>query len=255
MTDPIEHIRQREIEHQRDHDRNHTESCLPAGCSPDEGDIPVLLREVDRLSERLENFHALRRARNAINLGDGTVDFRNQFSPDGLVTLPINAQGHVDCPKCATGVPIDLASHPSRISATERVAVDGVTETCPECGIVPGGLVAHVGPHSWASAGSQAEWTEAQIRALATEEGIDLTDCIIGGSYASNGINRAQMVERLRMLVAIPKDDGATKRARPNAGRPRHCPNFKTCHGKLKAPADKEAGLCNKCRKAAKSTS
>lgn len=245
MTDIIERIRQREAEHQMLHERDASiPSCLPAGCSPDQGDIPVLLAEVDRLRQRVDNFDAMRRARNAINLRGGPSGLPNQFDSDGL---PINAQGHVDCPQCATAQPADPQAHPNRMDAVcalggiddiERqmrelpsehpdpvtspsagivpiAYEDGIevrpasnAKPCPECGITPdkNGLVVHVGPHSWSVSGKE---------------------------------------------IAKHVDSAVSNRARQNAGRPRNCPNSKTCHGRLKSATDKEAGLCKKCRKTA----
>ena len=186
----IERIRQREVEHQLLHERDgRLESCLPAGCAPDEGDIPALLREIDRLTAALR-----------------------ERGESRLVTLPLNAQGHVDCPACG-GPALDQES-------------------------------------------TRTEWAEAEIRALAAEEGIDLTDCVVSGISAPDGIGREQMISRLRLLAATPTGISVrseqSKRARPNAGRPRNCPNFKSCKGRLKSATDKGAGVCGKCRKAAK---
>lgn len=260
MTDIIEAIRQREIEHQRDHDKHHTESCLPAGCSRDEGDIPVLLREVDRLTALLP---------------------------------PVNAAGHVDCPACGTssriteepgydgsGEPMDLTmrriengdSHAfDRAELRETIGVVRAGDAVVTLGdsrhnadgrpiLYPGETINDlpIGDLQWMI---DHEWTEAKIRELAAEEGIDLTGCIIGGAYASGGINRAQMIERLRMLVVIPLDDpdGYPNQAdalvlqpKRSAGRPRNCRATKGCKGKLRTPAEKEAGACRKCRKAQK---
>lgn len=128
----IEQIRQRESEHQMLHERDASiPPCLPAGCSPDQGDIPVLIAIVDSLTEKLRAERELSKA-------------------------TVNAQGHVNCPACAS--PLDKNGH----------------------------LIPNV----------------------------------------------------------------AAKRARPNAGRPRNCPNFKACRGRLKSAADKTAELCRKCRKA-----
>lgn len=49
-------IKQREIEHQREHDEfgSTLESCLPGGCDKRDGDIPTLIQMVESLTFKLK---------------------------------------------------------------------------------------------------------------------------------------------------------------------------------------------------------
>ncbi len=305
MTDLIESIRRREAEHQLLHERDASiPSCLPAGCSPDQGDVPVLLALVDSLTEKLRVEREY-----STKLATGIV-------------LPVNEQGHVDCPKCATAQSVlsgpgsFLAGRPCQECGIQ--VGDVLTELCvhmeeirqreatpyaaevahadPQQPVVPesvttsavsdGGTTAVEG---WRPSSDPEFLTHSRIGIICTD-GHEHTLAMIAdttgqerflGWHAVSGPEDCQnpqiakwRTERLPVTIGagdsavvaghvlanvgdaeIPVGGAsvAPNKRRPNAGRPRNCPNFKRCKGRLKSAADKTAGLCKKCRKATKS--
>lgn len=51
-------------------------------------------------------------------------------------------------------------------------------------------------------------WGADELRRMADEMGLDLSDCSLSNHVAPTGLSRACMMEGLRMLAAIPADDG-----------------------------------------------
>jgi hypothetical protein len=351
LTGPIDTIRQREMEHQRQHDTPSLamESCLPGGCSPDQGDIPTLIRMVDALTDklRIEREYLSKAVTmltdspslDARSLADQIVMLECMSGPDNeplppvrnvvlhfsadldrdawsLVKVPssdTSCSSGSDSPYPAIHLKLEsgwrgkkwMLSSPERIPScdmprinAEDHRINAAGETLAEFANATG-AIGCVSPGSAAAIPDSAFFvvpdaietfhgtlrmevgepvdprlmTTEELLALGSAEptmtelaapgepleAIALEHTEAMGDRINDGVSVILGESVATPLWTGPKDGSALTGGGPamtppkrSAGRPRNCPNAKTCKGRLKSAMDKEFGICRKCRKAAK---